>query len=165
MIFSPSPSRARKSSTLRILLMLVLFVGVGYLFWKNYERSMETIQTRHFVNDETQTLDKAAQQEIADFSRNLQQRFGTGIQVRIFKNFIVSPPQDSRTVFIGISPQHKEDIIIFPPILRRALPDEFVNYMQDEHFAQYWENDGWQRGLLEALNLLGQEMMEIERDQ
>lgn len=163
MIFSPSPTRGRKSSTLRILLMLVLFVAVGYMFWVNYERSMETIHTRHMVSDQTQAMDPEVQQKIASFSRNLQQRFGIGVQVRIFSDTIVIPPQDSRTVFIGLSPRHKEDVIVFTPILERALPREYIDYMHNEHFFSYWEDGNWEKGLLKALNLLGEEIMKIER--
>ncbi|RQD56956.1 MAG: hypothetical protein D5R98_09240, partial [Desulfonatronovibrio sp. MSAO_Bac4] len=75
MIFSPTV-KGRRNATLRMLMLIILFVGVGYLFWKNYERSMDTIQTRHLVQDETQSLDKETVQEIVAFSSSLQQRFG-----------------------------------------------------------------------------------------
>ncbi|WP_028574375.1 hypothetical protein [Desulfonatronovibrio hydrogenovorans] len=163
MIFSSTGFKGRQSSTIRILLMLVLFVGVGYLFWKNYERSMETIQSRHIVNDETETLDSDLQKEIVSFSGNLQRRFGIGVQVRIFRGFIVSPGDDSRMIFIGLSPAHQESTILFPPILKRALPQEVVHHLQVEHFEAYWEDGDWQQGLIEALNTIGQEMMKIER--
>lgn len=163
MIFSPSSSKRRQSSTLRILLMLILFVGVGYLFWKNFERSMDTVLTRHVVNDETNTLDRDTINEISTFSSNLQKRFGIGIEVRIFQKFAVPPSGDSRTIYIAVSPEYKEDIITFPSLLNKALPEDFVEYVKNEHFDRYWEDEGWQQGLMDFLNLLGQEIMEIER--
>ncbi len=163
MLFSQSSSRGRQSATLRILLMLILFVGVGYLFWKNYERSMDMIQTRHIVKDETQSLDQDVLDSIASFSSNLRQRFGIGVQVKIFQGFIVPPAKDSRTVFIALSPQYRESRVIFPPLLDRALPDDFLDYMHNEHFEKYWDNEGWHKGLMDALNMFGQEMMKIER--
>ncbi|MFP4107742.1 MAG: TPM domain-containing protein [Desulfonatronovibrio sp.] len=165
MIFSSSSSKRRQSSTMRILLMLILFVGVGYLFWNNFERSMDTVLIRHMVNDETDTLDQDAINEISTFSSNLQKKFGMGIEVRIFKNFAVPPSGDSRTIFIGLSPEQKEDIIVFPALLKRALPDEFVDYVVNDHFDQYWEDNNWQQGLMDFLNLLGQEIIKIERSE
>lgn len=163
MIFPHSSSRRRQSSTLRILLMLILFVGVGYLFWTNFERSMDMVLTRHVVNDETNTLDQDTINEISSFSSSLQERFGIGMEVRIFKRFVVPPSGDSRTIFIGISPEQREDIIIFPALLKRALPEQFVDYVANEHFDRYWENKNWQQGLMDFLNLLSQEIMQIER--
>lgn len=160
MIFSPA--RGRQGSTIRIILMLFLFVGVGYLFWKNYERSMDTIQTRHIVNDETGTLEDELVRDIVSYSKSFQRRFGMGVQVRIFQNFVVSPPQDSRMIFIGISPRYKESSVVFPPILQRALPEDFVSMIRYDHFERYWDDD-WQKGLAEALNLIGQEMVKIEK--
>lgn len=162
MIFSPT-AKGRRNATLRMLMLVILFVGIGYLFWKNYERSMDTIQTRHVVQDETQSLDREIVQEIVAFSKSLQQRFGMTLQVKIFEEFVISPRVDSKVIFIGLSPRYKESSVVFPPIMRRALPGEFVTHITEEHFDEFWQNGNWRQGLVQALNKIGEEMIKIEK--
>ncbi len=162
MIFSPTV-KGRRNATLRMLMLIILFVGVGYLFWKNYERSMDTIQTRHLVQDETQSLDKETVQEIVAFSSSLQQRFGMSLQVKIFEGFVITPREDSKIIFIGLSPRYKESSIKFPPLMRRALPEEFLTHITQEHFDEFWENGNWQQGIVQALNKIGEELIKIEK--
>lgn len=156
-------AKKRRNYSLRMLMLVILFAGVGYLFWKNYERSMDTIQTRHVVQDETQSMDKELVQEIVAFSTSLQQRFGMTLQVKIFEEFVISPRKDSRVIFIGLSPRYKEHSIVFPPLMQRALPEEFVTHIKEEHFHEFWENENWQEGLVQALNKIGEEMIKIEK--
>ncbi|MCA1743643.1 MAG: hypothetical protein LC631_06815 [Desulfovibrionales bacterium] len=162
MIFSPTV-KGRRNATLRLLMLVILFVGIGYLFWKNYERSMETIQTRHVVQDETQTLNREIVQEIVAFSTSLQQRFGMSLQVKIFEGFVITPRKDSKVIFIGLSPRYKEASIKFPPLMRSALPEGFVTYIKEDHFDEFWVNGNWQQGLIQALNKIGEEIIKIEK--
>ncbi|WP_198146052.1 hypothetical protein [Desulfonatronovibrio magnus] len=125
---------------------------------------MTSIQSQHIIQDETGTLSSDFQNDVANFSRNFQQRFGIAIQVKIFEGFVISPPEDPRIIFIGLSPRYEEWSVVFPMLLRRALSEKFITYFQTEHFAEYWENGQWVKGLADALNILGQEMTQIEKD-
>ncbi len=165
MIFFPRKSGSNRSSVVRMLLMIGLFMAVGYLFWTNYEQSMDTIQTRHVLRDETDTLNEDMREKIVSFSRNLRERFGMGVQVRIFEDVVMAPPADPKIIYIGLSPRHMESAVVFPPLLRAALPDDFVDYISSEHFENSWENQAWVESLVQALNLIGREMMKIEQQE
>ncbi|WP_291323314.1 TPM domain-containing protein [Desulfonatronospira sp.] len=154
----------RKSSTFRVFFTVILFVVVGLLFWKNYERSMDVILTSHMVTDETDTLSREQQDQLASFSRSMQDRFGFGVRIRVFEHFVAAPEPDSRVLFMGISPAYQEVAIVWPPVLKRALPQDFVQYLEEEHFEGYWQGEDWPRGLYQALHMLGEELLAIEQE-
>ena len=160
---SGSGSRGQ-SSTFRVFLLVLLFVVVGILFWKNYERSMDVILSSHVVQDETETLSREQKDELSSFAKGLQDRFGFGLQIRVFEHFVQTPEPDSRVIFMGISPANQEVEIVWPPVLRRALPDDFTRHLEEEHFEEYWQGDNWPRGLYQALQRLGEELLAIEQE-
>ncbi len=154
----------RQSSTFRIFIAALLFVVVGLLFWKNYERSMDAILSSHVVNDETETLTRDQQDQLASFARSVQDRFGFGIQIKVFEHFVETPEPDSRVIFMGISPACEEVAVVWPPVLRRALPEDFTRHLEEEHFEKYWQGGNWPRGLYQALHMLGEELLAIEQE-
>ncbi len=153
-----------QSSTFRIFVTVLLFVVVGLFFWKNYERSMDVILSSHLVRDETGTLSREQKDELSSFAMGLQDRFGFGLQIRVFEHFVEKPEPDSRVIFMGVSPAFQEVEIVWPPVLRRALPEDFTRHMEEEHFEEYWQGENWSRGLYQALHMLKEELLAIEQE-
>ncbi len=163
MVFMPRPGASSLNATIRILLTVLLFVGVGYLFWKNYERSLDLIFSENLVVDETNTLSSKQREELSNISANLEERFGFGVRIQVFDQDISAPEPDTRKIFIGLSPELQESEIVWPPVLKQALPGATVQELENRHFARYWPHD-WPRGLYSALNKLGEELLKIEQE-
>ncbi|WP_457572082.1 hypothetical protein [Desulfovulcanus sp.] len=142
--------------------LVAVFVAVGILFWKHYERSITTIQARQSIWDQTKTLTEKQKKSIYNFSAQLKKRYGLTLQLKITKERVFIPKLDSKTIFIGLCPKYKEVIVRFPPLVEKVLGIKFLRYLQEEHFVPYFENDNWPQGLGEALNLIAQKLMEVE---
>jgi hypothetical protein len=61
---------------------------------------------------------------------------------------------DTKTVFIGINPYSRQVLIEFPPLLRKALRQDYMYKLQNEYFIPYFEKNQWQVGLGAALQQL-----------
>jgi len=146
----------------RGLALVAVFMAVGVLFWKHYDRTITTIQSRQSIWDQTKTLTDKQKKSIYNFSALLKKRYGLTLQLKITKERVYIPQLDSKTIFIGLSPKYKEVIVRFPPLVEKVLGVEFLRYLQEQHFVPYFENGNWPQGLGEALSLIGQKLMEIE---
>ncbi|WP_291318452.1 TPM domain-containing protein [Desulfonatronospira sp.] len=161
---SSADGSRRQDSIFRMFFLVLVFVAAGFLFWKNYERSMDVILFSHVVQDETDTLSREQKDELSSIAKGLQDRFGFGLQIRVLDNLVQTPEPDSRVIFMGISPACREVSIVWPPVLRRALPQGFTRHLEEEHFEEYWQGDNWPRGLYQALQRLGEELLAIEQE-
>ena len=134
--------------------IIFVFGIVAFLFWKNYEHVYDKILYQKIIEDETNSLTKKQKDLIRKFSRMVKGDYGIVVKVKVYKNKIKIPSINVKTLFIGICPATKEFIVIFPPLLKKALSKDFVNYMQKDHFALYLKKNQWQKGLMKSLLLL-----------
>ena len=163
----PKFSLGRKNESpamrmVRILGMIAVFIIVASLFWKNYDRALTKIAHKQSIWDQTKTLTDKQKKMLYKFSDLLKQRYGLSLRIKITKERIFIPKLDAKTIFIGLSPERKEVIVRFPPLVEKVLGIEFLRYLQEKHFVPYFENGNWPQGLAEALSLIGQKLMDVE---
>jgi hypothetical protein len=147
----------------RVLGMIAVFIIVASLFWRHYDKALTEIAHKQSIWDQTKTLTDKQKKMLYKFSDLLKQRYGLTLRIKILKDErIVIPRLDAKTIFIGLSPEHKEVIVRFPPLVEKVLGIKFLRYLQEEHFLPYFENNTWPKGLGKALSLIGQKLMEVE---
>ncbi|MFP4168696.1 MAG: hypothetical protein ACLFSY_07620 [Desulfonatronovibrionaceae bacterium] len=142
---------------LRVLALVGVFIAAGVLFWKHYENSLNSIQSRQNMWDETETLNKSEKQAVYDFAGRIRKDFGLELNIRITRKEISVPRLDKKTIFIGLCPPRQEAVIVFPPLVRQAVGKEFIEHLENEHFRSYWPNR-WPQGLKEALVLMAERL-------
>ncbi len=164
MSFFSRNASSGQSSSFTLLIVALLLLGGGYLLLSNSGRSMDTIMFRHLVTDETETLTEEQQREIIYYSNVLSQRFGFGLRVKIYEHGLDRVEPDPRIIYIGLSPVHEQVNIAWPPVLKKALPENFLFDLEHKHFQAYFEQDDWPQGLFSAMRRLDRELIKIERE-
>ena len=139
---------------LRTAGLVFIFVLAGLLFWKYYERSLDRIIAGQQIVDETDELAAEQKEQIARFAETLKQDYGLRFELQVYQGRIKPPNLDSRTLYIGLSPERGEWRIVFPVLLKQALPEDFVRYLQEEHFRGRLRQDVWPRALLNGLHAI-----------
>ncbi len=134
--------------------LILVFALVAFLFWKNYERVFERIRYQKIVEDEVHGLTKDQKEIIRKFAKIMKSEYGIVLKIKIYKDHIKPPRITVKTLFIGISPKRKEYIIIFPPLLKKAFSEQFVDYLKNKHFILYIQKNEWQKGLMKCLLLI-----------
>ncbi len=139
---------------LRTAGLVFIFVLAGLLFWKYYERSLDRIIAGQQIVDETDALAAEQKEQIAQFAETLKQDYGLRFQLQVHQGRIRPPKLDSRTLYIGLSPKHGEWRIVFPVLLKQALPEDFVRYLQEEHFHGPLSDNTWPEALMNGLHAI-----------
>ncbi|MGM0609764.1 MAG: hypothetical protein ACQES5_01605 [Thermodesulfobacteriota bacterium] len=153
-------SRTPAMQLFRILAMIGIFIAVGVLFWKNFEHSLTHIESKQNLWDQTQTLNKAQKQAIYNFAKRIKRKYGLELQIKITREKTMVPKLDGKTIFIGLCPPKHEAIIIFPPLAKKAVGDNFIIHLQKTHFKGYWP-DNWPEGLGKALGLIEKQLSTV----
>ncbi len=143
---------------LRAMLLLCVVALVGVAFWYQIGANLREINTRSTVWDETSQLTRDQQSALRDFASALQQTHGIRLRLQIRSTPVELPVLDSRTLFFGINPQTRQVLIEFPPLLRKALGDDYMYRLQNVHFGPYFDRDEWQLGLADALSALWRDL-------
>ncbi|UZP66020.1 TPM domain-containing protein [Desulfovibrio mangrovi] len=143
---------------LRSVLLLSVVALVGVAFWYQIGANLREVNSRGAVWDEANVLSRDQREALRDFAAELKETYGIKLRLQIRKSPVVLPDLDNKTLFIGINPETRQVLIEFPTLLRKALGDEYMYRLQNEHFGPYFEKDQWQQGLAEALTQLWLDM-------
>lgn len=139
---------------MRTLGVIFVFMGVIWLFWKHNQRTIEMLDTRQVVMDQTGALTEEQKDSVVDLSRALRASFGLELRLLIATDALATPALDAKTIYIALNPEQEQVLVVLPPIVERALGYGFTAYLRHEHFMPYWESGNWQRGLGEALGMI-----------
>jgi len=143
---------------LRTMLLLAVFALVGVAFWYQSGSNLREVYSRGTVWDEADALTREQRAALRDFAAALRERHGMRFRLHVRKGPVELPVLDERTLFIGINPETRQVLVEFPQLLRRALGDEYMYRLQNEHFTPYFERGEWQTGLADALAQLWLDM-------
>lgn len=143
---------------LRAMLLLTIIAAVGAAFWYQNSVKLREIGSRSAVWDEAKLLTKDQRDALRDYASALSEKHGIKLRLQVRKVPIELPVLDSKTLFIGINPETKQVLVEFPPLLRKALGDEYMYRLQNEHFGPYFERKEWQLGLADGLTKLWADM-------
>jgi hypothetical protein len=165
-VLIPKIPRRPKDTPLTRLVRLIALVGVfalaSVLYWHYYEHTLEQIQTKQSVHDQTKTLTPDQEKAIRSFAGRLKSRYGIDLQLKVTRNPVITPSLDPKTLFINICPDSQEVTVIFPPLVRSALGTGFEKYLATEHFIPFWQDDHWPQGLGSALALIGERLERLD---
>jgi hypothetical protein len=161
---SQRPGDTPLTRFVRVMALVGVFVLVGVLYWHYYEHSLDEIQTKQAIWDQTKTLTSDQKKAIHSFTRMLTSRYGIDLQLKVTREPIIVPTLTSKTLFIGICPDRQEVTIIFPPLVRSALGTEFENFLANEHFLPFWQDERWPQGLGSALAHIGERLEQLENN-
>lgn len=160
--FSPPKGRSGGESFLRYMLLLLVFVGAGYLFVAHFNNTIETIKSRQSVYDETGRLTGEQQSVFREFGRMMNDEFGLEVLIRVKDGPVDTPVLDSKTLFFGVDTVEQKVTIEFPPLVARALDREFIRYLREEHFPPYFQRGNWPKGLAEAMRMIWDNLMGVD---
>ncbi|MFW6324746.1 MAG: hypothetical protein ACOC0U_06740 [Desulfovibrionales bacterium] len=156
------PSAQRRGPS-RVLGFILLFGLIGLAFWKFHEQSLERLQARQFVVDQTDTLSLSLKKDLVERIEAIRSRYGIKTRIVITETDPLFPDRKPDTMYIYVNPGSQASAFLLPPLLKRGLEEDFIHYLDAEHFAPYWaEEDGWVQGLFHALDLLLEKLRSME---
>ena len=155
-------SDARRRSPIRPF-FLVLVVGLAcWSFWTNSQQRMEAIAMQGLFTDELQALsgeDKVRlQREIKSFKKD----FGIPLEVHIRKRPPAIETNDASRIYLDIVPSQGRAYLFLPPLLRRAVGEEFTRDMEMS-FQRDFQTGDWHAGLVSVLLSLRAKVAEVTR--
>ncbi|MGE4262925.1 MAG: hypothetical protein AB7E46_00455 [Desulfovibrio sp.] len=134
----------------------MLVVGLTVLaFWKNSERNMERLNARFGLSDETKSLSPDQREHVQAFIAALRKNYGIEARVLITRQPPALPEPDGKTLYVGLCPEEKLAVVRLPPLVARAIGEDFARTLVAEHFPFHFApGRSWQKGLLLALDLM-----------
>jgi hypothetical protein len=147
---------------LRTLGLVFVFVAAALLFWRHYDKSLDRIVGGQQIMDETGRLSSEELERINRFMETLRTDYGLDLRLHVYQGRIDPPKLDPKTLFIGLSPKRGEWEIVFPLLLKKALPQDFVRYLQEEHFRGTLRNNGWPEALMNGLHAMYGHLSRLE---
>lgn len=155
------PQSARDESPgirfLRIMLLICVFVGVGWLYSKHYDNALDEIQSRSAVLDKTGMLAKQQTQQLREFSKLFRDELGVELVIRVAEGVPETPKLKAKSMYFGVDVTGQRLISVFPPWLDNTLGPNFSEELQ-QHMKPYFESDSWPTGLLKALQMVWERM-------
>lgn len=149
---------------LRSIGLLLVFALVAYAFWLNTQRTMEQLQTKNAIWDQTGVMNKQDIRYFKSFSRSMNDRFGIKVVIHVSKDKITLPKTDSTEMFIGVCPSKKQVVMNFPGLIRHALGPEFIDYLHTKHFADSFTENSWVSALQTAVAMIWQKLVDVENE-
>ena len=140
---------------LRLMALALVVCLVGLAFWKNSERNMERINAQASFSDATGTLSDAERDHVRAFISTLRKTYGLEARVQVSADKLTPPPPDGKTLYVGLAPGARTAVVLLPPLVTRALGQDFARTLETEHFPFYFEpGRSWPQGLILALDLI-----------
>lgn len=135
---------------LRFLLLIGVFGLVAWLFWQNTEKSMDAIQSRGTVWDQTESLDSDTRSVIREFATHFQDQYGIELKIHVTNEPDAEDRDlDPKTLLISVYPEREQVRIVAPRYL--ALDPGLLRYLETDFFAFYFEQEAWTEGLVQAM--------------
>lgn len=146
--------RSASGSLVRLLGLALIFLVVGWAFWQNNERAIERIKARQAITDATGALAEEDLEFARAVAAMLDERYGLTLRLQVVDDVLRIPEPDPRTLYLGLNPRTRLVVVEFPPLVAKALGQEFLRTLRESHFEQYWDGSGWPDGLRSALTLI-----------
>lgn len=139
----------------RTLLLLVIFGLTVGAFWFNYEHRLKELQASSSVRDPAGMLtadDRATLLRLVD---KYDTNYGVRLVVLVSPDGITLPSLDGKTLFVGVAPAKGTATVVFPPLLRKALGEQYRIILEEELLGRrLLSGDPPGRVLTEGLNSL-----------
>jgi hypothetical protein len=136
-------------------LLLVISLTV-WGFWANSQRQTARLVSLQNLADVDKRLNEDERAQVQALITELRTRYGLELRVHITRTAPTPPKElDAKTIFVGISPETGQSMVLLPPLVQNALGADFATRLTTEHFPFHLAPDkNWQKGLILALELI-----------
>lgn len=159
--FAPK-GKSRKEKFLRFLGMIAVFIIVGWAFWQNNERTLEKLQGRNAIWDQTKTLSDADRQYIKGFIKSMRSEFGVKTKIHILNGQIPKVSAEPNEMLITISPAYEQISLQFPGLVAHALGKKFIEDLEHNYFTGKFKKDMWPVALQTTLAMIWQKLISVD---
>ena len=115
---------------LRRLLLVGVFCLCGVAFWMHFERRFAAIEAQVALMDEPEMLSQDDRRRLLDQRDLFRKAFGINVRVQVCKTTVLIPELSGNTVFVGLTPDGRQTVVVFPSLVRRALPEGFKRQVE-----------------------------------
>lgn len=142
------PSRRRRNKELdqaatsimrpawqRTLLMLVLLLVIGGVYWRHFDNRLASIQAESAFNDETGAWTDADKRSLARRANLFREHWGVTLMAHVSKEQPLLPKLTKTTLFIGMSPGRAEAVLVLPGLASHAVKTEGLKQGYDIRLA------------------------------
>ncbi|MFZ5426520.1 MAG: hypothetical protein ACOZEN_06075 [Thermodesulfobacteriota bacterium] len=137
----------RRFTPPRFLLLACVLLGTVWAFSLHFENLADRIAQDNEIVDETGTLPPGRVALMRDASRAMREKYGVTLRVLVRSGPVTAPPEDPKTLFIGLDTASSTAVISIPPLMARALPAELAARLQSGYFDPYFAAGAWPEGL------------------
>lgn len=137
----------RRFSPPRFILLALVVLGTIWAFNAHFSGLAERMAAQAEIADETGLLPPDRLTLLKDASQAMRQAYGVSLKVHVRAGAVSAPPEDPKTLFIGLDTQAGTAVVSLPPLLAKALPPELAASLQNGYFAPYFAAGSWPEGL------------------
>ena len=152
---------SRKEQFLRSFLLVVFICIVGWGFWTNSEKSMQKLKFEARVSDESGLLDQKSKIRLMQSMKEAEKEYGVKIYIKISKIPVISTDALPGTVFLGVCPNLKQNLLIMPEEWEQALGPDFVRKLRREGMLASFQSGKWEEALIFVLESMIKRFEEV----
>lgn len=162
-IFKKENRSVYPRSPLRILMMGLIFCAVIWGFWQNTEKQLKQINSKFSVRDDPPVLTQEERRGLQEMINEFKSRYGTDVKVDIVSASLEKPETERPLIYLGIHQETGEVLLSFPPLLRKALGDDFANELIVEQITPRLPKKEYADALADTLRAIWLELGKLER--
>jgi len=140
----------------RVMALMAVLAVTVVLYQRHFDNALDRIQSKTSIWDQAGILDDESREYVKDVSRDLRRNFGLELRVWARTEPFESPDLDAKTIFIGVYVPGRAAMVIFPPLVAKALDPDFRRFLEEDHFSEYFKKDDPATGMLAAVGLIYQ---------
>ncbi|WP_319762996.1 TPM domain-containing protein [Maridesulfovibrio sp.] len=150
---------------LRLIGMVIVLGLVVYAFWVNNQSTLEKIQARNALWDQTKVLSRSERDFVQGFIRSMRSEFGVKVRIQIILDPITSQEVDPKELLIVISPPTQGVGMHFPGLVAHALGKGFISELENKHFVNHFSDDEWPTSLMTCLSMIWDRLVNVDANQ
>lgn len=167
MIFFPRSgrrggSRARTGRVARPVLLALILAAVCWGFWSNQQRRFTALVEQGLFTDQVSAFSAEQKQAVLAHLTSFKKDFGIPLEVNILRQPPSINQHNASRIYLDIVPAQGRAFIHLPPLVRRAVGDDFVRDLETA-FAQDFASGDWRPGVVSTILALRTKMTEVTR--
>lgn len=157
-MFRHKPTGIHADSTgekvIRVMMLLLCIGLAGWGFWANGKRQAQIMNADRRVQDELNVFTNAQKDEIRAILIACEEKYKIKFSIKTSAKPIASIDAPPESVFIGVSPNVEQVVILMPNFWRNTLGNEFIYDLRNNVMPPYFKDKNWAEGLIKILKML-----------
>ena len=147
----------------RLVLLTVVLILVAWGFWTNMERRMERLGITGQILDTGHALSSEEKKNLEVYIKRFRNRFDLLLEIRVLAEPFRPDSWQGKSVLLAVVPQNRQVVFTAPPLVRRALGEEFMADLVDAFAPAFTdvEPKNWKEPLFQGLNTLERKLAEL----